>query len=136
MVAGTHGSTFGGNPLAMAATGALLETVLAPGFMDQVNAMAKVLWDKLAGVVGNYPAVLEDVRGQGLMVGMRCAEGVENGALVGKMLDNGVLTVPAGENVVRMLPPLIIEESHIDEAVAALDKSCAEITQELGGGGA
>ena len=69
--------------------------------------------------------MLTAVRGQGLMVGMRCA--VENSILVGKMIDNGVLTVPAGDNVVRMLPPMILEESHIDEAVAALDKSCAEI---------
>ncbi len=130
MIAGTHGSTFGGNPLAMAAVGATLGTVLEPGFLDQVKDMARLLWSCLADVVGNHPAVLADVRGQGLMVGMRCVDGVENGRLVGKMMEHGVLTVPAGENVVRMLPPLIIEESHIDEAVAALDRSCREIARD------
>tara|TARA_B100000965_G_scaffold134585_1_gene112047 strand:+ start:10 stop:1143 length:1134 start_codon:yes stop_codon:yes gene_type:complete len=129
MTPGSHGSTFGGTPLAMAAVGAMLDVVLAPGFLAQVDKMARVLWDKLGGVVAKYPQVLEDVRGQGLMVGMRCA--VENGLLVDKMIEHGVLTVPAGENVVRMLPPMIIEESHIDEAVAALDKSCAEIAADL-----
>ena len=129
MTPGSHGSTFGGTPLAMAAVGAMLDVVLAPGFLAQVDKMARVLWDKLGGVVAKYPQVLEDVRGQGLMVGMRCA--VENGLLVDKMIEHGVLTVPAGENVVRMLPPMIIEESHIDEAVAALDKSCAEIAAGL-----
>ena len=129
MTPGSHGSTFGGTPLAMAAVGAMLDVVLAPGFLAQVDKMARVLWDKLGGVVAKYPQVLEDVRGQGLMVGMRCA--VENGLLVDKMIEHGVLTVPAGENVVRMLPPMIIEENHIDEAVAALDKSCAEIAAGL-----
>jgi acetylornithine/N-succinyldiaminopimelate aminotransferase len=129
MTPGSHGSTFGGTPLAMSAVGAMLDVILEPGFMTKVDKMARLLWDKLGDVVAKYPQVLEDVRGQGLMVGMRCA--VENGLLVDKMVEHGVLTVPAGENVVRMLPPLILEESHIDEAVAALDKSCAEIAAGL-----
>lgn len=129
MTPGSHGSTFGGTPLAMSAVGAMLDVVLEPGFLTHVDKMARILWDKLGGVVAKYPQVLEDVRGQGLMVGMRCA--VENGLLVDKMIEHGVLTVPAGENVVRMLPPMIIEESHIDEAVAALDKCCAEIAADL-----
>lgn len=129
MTAGSHGSTFGGTPLAMSAVGAMLDVVLAPGFLANVDKMARVLWDKLGAVVAKHPTVLTDVRGQGLMVGMRCA--VENSILVGKMIDNGVLTVPAGDNVVRMLPPMILEESHIDEAVAALDKSCGEIAADM-----
>lgn len=126
---GTHGSTFGGTPLAMSAVGAMLDVILAPGFLANVDKMARLLWDKLGDVVAKYPDILVDVRGQGLMVGMRCA--VENNLLVNQMIDNGVLTVPAGENVVRMLPPMILEESHIDEAVSALDKSCAAIAAEL-----
>ncbi|MCF3628333.1 aspartate aminotransferase family protein [Thalassospiraceae bacterium LMO-SO8] len=129
MTPGSHGSTFGGTPLAMSAVGAMLDVVLAPGFLANVDKMARVLWDRLGAVVAKHPTVLTEVRGQGLMVGMRCA--VENGILVGKMIDNGVLTVPAGDNVVRMLPPMILEESHIDEAVAALDKSCAEIAADM-----
>ncbi len=128
MTPGSHGSTFGGTPLAMSAVGAMMDVVLAPGFLTKVDKMARVLWDKLGDVVAKHPDVVVEVRGQGLMVGMKCA--VENNVLVAKMIDNGVLTVPAGDNVVRMLPPLIIEESHIDEAVAALDKSCAEISAE------
>ncbi|MEQ8505019.1 MAG: aspartate aminotransferase family protein [Rhodospirillales bacterium] len=129
MTPGSHGSTFGGTPLAMSAVGAMLDVVLAPGFLARVDKMARLLWDRLGAVVAKYPNILEDVRGQGLMVGMRCA--VENNLLVNQMIDNGVLTVPAGENVVRMLPPMILEESHIDEAVSALDKSCAAIAAEL-----
>ena len=129
MTPGSHGSTFGGTPLAMSAVGAMLDVILAPGFLARVDKVARVLWDKLGAVVAKYPSVLTEVRGQGLMVGMRCA--VENNVLVGRMIDNGVLTVPAGDNVVRMLPPLVIEESHIEEAVAALDKSCAEIAHDL-----
>ena len=129
MTPGSHGSTFGGTPLAMSAVGAMLDVILEPGFLARVDKIARVLWDRLGAVVAKHPTVLTEVRGQGLMVGMRCA--VENNILVGKMIDNGVLTVPAGDNVVRMLPPLILEESHIDEAVAALDKSCADIAAGL-----
>lgn len=129
MTPGSHGSTFGGTPLAMSVVGAMLDVVLEPGFLARVDRIARVLWDKLGAVVAKHPTVLTEVRGQGLMVGMRCA--VENNVLVGKMIDNGVLTVPAGDNVVRMLPPMILEESHIDEAVQALDKSCAEIAADM-----
>ncbi|MEK9672607.1 MAG: aspartate aminotransferase family protein [Rhodospirillaceae bacterium] len=132
MVAGSHGSTFGGQMLAMAAVSATLETLLEPGFMERVDKIARVLRGRLGEVVHKHPKVLEDVRGQGLMVGMRCV--VPNGDLVAKMLENGVLTVPAGENVLRMLPPLIIEESHIDETARALDKSCADIAAKAEGG--
>ena len=129
MTPGTHGSTFGGTPLAMAAVGAMLDVVLAPGFLARVDKVARVLWDRLGAVVKKHPDVLTEVRGQGLMVGIRCAK--DNYALVNKMIENGVLTVPAGDNVVRMLPPLTIEESHIEEAVAALDKSCAALAREM-----
>jgi len=129
MTPGSHGSTFGGTPLAMSAVGAMLDVVLEPGFLPRVDKIARVLWDRLGAVVAKHPTVLTEVRGQGLMVGMRCA--VENNILVGKMIDNGVLTVPAGDNVVRMLPPMVLEESHIDEAVQALDKSCADIAADM-----
>ena len=129
MTPGSHGSTFGGTPLAMSAVGAMLDVVLEPGFLARVDKMARILWDKLGAVVVKHPNILEDVRGQGLMVGMRCS--VENNLLVEKMIENGVLTVPAGENVVRMLPPMIIEENHIDEAVSALDKSCAALAADM-----
>jgi len=129
MTPGSHGSTFGGTPLAMSAVGAMLDVVLEPGFLPRVDKIARVLWDRLGAVVAKHPTVLTEVRGQGLMVGMRCA--VENNILVGKMIDNGVLTVPAGDNVVRMLPPMILEESHIDEAVQSLDKSCADIAADM-----
>ena len=123
--AGSHGSTFGGNPLAMAVANAVLDVVLADGFLDRVDAVARLLWGRLESLVEAHPKVLRGLRGAGLMVGLVCVG--DNGALVARLRDNGLLTVPAAGNVVRLLPPLIIEERHVDEAVAILDRSCAEL---------
>jgi acetylornithine/N-succinyldiaminopimelate aminotransferase len=125
MTAGTHGSTFGGNPLAMAAANAVLDVLLEPGFMDGVAATAEKLWSKLDTLVAKYGAVFECVRGKGLMIGIKCK--IPNGEVVAKILDNGMLTVPAGDNVVRLLPPLIIGDAEIDAAISILDKSAAAL---------
>ena len=127
MTAGSHGSTFGGNPLAMAVGNAVLDIILEDGFLDQVHARAKSLWAKLETVVKNHPDQFEAVRGSGLMVGLKCSgpEGA-NGAFVKKLIDNGLLSVPAGDNVVRLVPPLTITEAHIDEAIAIIEKCCTE----------
>jgi acetylornithine/N-succinyldiaminopimelate aminotransferase len=130
--AGSHGSTFGGNPLAMAVANAVLDVVLADGFLDGVNRIAKIFWARLQTLTEAYPAVVESVRGSGLMVGLKCAGG--DGAnldLVRRLMTGGLLAVPAGDNVVRFVPPLIINESHIDEAMAILETSCRE-TAEAG----
>lgn len=125
MTAGSHGSTFGGNPLAMAVGNAVLDLVLADGFLDSVQHKANNLQAQLEKIVAKYPNLFEDVRGAGLMLGLKCAgdEGA-NGMFVKSLLQKGLLCVPAGDNVVRMLPPLIIKQTHIDEAIAIMEDCC------------
>jgi acetylornithine/N-succinyldiaminopimelate aminotransferase len=125
MVAGTHGSTFGGNPLAMAVGNAVMDVILAPGFLDKVAATGKVLHAKLREVQKRHPKVFTEVRGLGLMAGLRCAEAVPSAEMVNALREAGLLTVGAGENVVRLAPPLIIGEGHVAEAIAILDKVAA-----------
>ena len=119
MTAGSHGSTFGGNPLASAAANAVLDVLLAPGFLDGVARKAERLRGAMEETVARHGGVFERVRGLGLMLGIRCA--VDAGEAVAAMRRRRVLTVPAGDNVMRLLPPLIVGNDHIDEAVAALD---------------
>ena len=123
MVLGTHGSTFGGNPLAMAIGNAVLDVVLEEGFMDEVNNKAILFRQHLAELVDTYPDLLEDVRGAGLLMGVKAK--VLNLDLVAAMREQGLLTVGAGNNVIRILPPLIISEDDIrvvrDKMIAALD---------------
>jgi len=123
LTAGSHGSTFGGGPLAMACGNAVLDILLADGFLANVERMGRVLRSRLEDLVKRHPKVLVDVRGAGLMLGLKCA--VPNTDMVNRLRDAGLLTVGAGDNVVRILPPLMIDESHIDEALAILDEVCA-----------
>jgi acetylornithine/N-succinyldiaminopimelate aminotransferase len=124
MVPGTHGSTFGGNPLATAAGNAVLDVMLAPGFFDKVNDNAKYLWGKLEALVAQYPKVFDSVRGSGMLLGIKCV--VTAGDVVAKARDKGLLVLTAGENVLRILPPLIVGEAEIDEAVGILGKVASE----------
>jgi acetylornithine/N-succinyldiaminopimelate aminotransferase len=125
MTAGTHGSTFGGNPLAMAVANAVLDVMLEPGFLENVDKMGKLLWKELDGLVKRHPKVFIEVRGAGLMQGLRCH--VPNTQVVDRLRENGLLAVGAGENVVRLVPPLIIGEAHIREAVGTIDKVAAQL---------
>jgi acetylornithine/N-succinyldiaminopimelate aminotransferase len=125
MVPGTHGSTFGGNPLAAAVGNAVLDVMLAPGFFEHVERMGNYLGQQLAGVADRYPSVIEEVRGAGLMIGLKCR--VPNTELASALSERGLLTVGAGDNNVRLLPPLIIDESHVREAVTILDSACAAL---------
>ncbi|NQV61997.1 MAG: aspartate aminotransferase family protein [Alphaproteobacteria bacterium] len=128
MVAGTHGSTYGGNPLAAAAGNAVLDVILADGFIENVERMGTLLRSRLEDVCRRNDSVIhEEVRGRGLLLGIQCR--VPNMDLVTAMRKHGVLVPPAGDNVMRMLPPLNIEESHIDEAIAALEDVCRELGQ-------
>ena len=124
MVPGSHGSTFGGNPMAVAAANAVLDVMLAPGFFDTVNANAKYLWGKLETLVAKYPKLFERVRGSGMLAGIRCV--VTAGDLVAKAREQGLLVLTAGDNVLRILPPLTITPKEIDEAVVILDKVASE----------
>ena len=123
MTAGLHGSTFGGNPLAMAVGNAVLDILLADGFMKRVAGTARKLLSGLEELAGRHPQVIDEVRGAGLIIGLHCV--VPNGELVGKLMEQGLLTVPAAENVVRLLPPLIIEDAQVDEALDILERVCA-----------
>jgi acetylornithine/N-succinyldiaminopimelate aminotransferase len=126
MTAGTHGSTFGGNPLAMSAAGATLEVMLEPGFLDRVKRMALFFKQRLAEIKDRYPAVIAEVRGEGLLIGLRAV--VPAGALVDALRAEKMLTVAAGDNVVRLLPPLIVSEAEIAEGLARLDRACAKLS--------
>jgi len=124
MTPGSHGSTFGGNPMAVAAGNAVLDVMLEPGFFDKVNGNAKYLWGKLEGLVAKYPKLFERVRGSGMLAGIRCI--VTAGDVVAKARDKGLLVLTAGDNVLRILPPLTATPAEIDEAVAILDKVASE----------
>ena len=118
MVFGTHGTTYGGNPLAMAVGLAVIEEVLADGFLDQVKAMGARLRAALEQLIPNHDDMFEDVRGMGLMLGVKLKDGYDARTFVGHLRDHhGLLTVSAGQNVLRVLPPLVIDESHIAEAI-------------------
>ncbi len=126
MTAGTHGSTYGGNPLAMAAGNAVLDIIESPGFLEHVREISDVLRTRLLKLRAQHPGVIEAVRGLGLMLGLKLA--VPNTNFIQAALDNGLLLVAGGDNVVRILPPLIIENSHVDELIDILDKTCGMLT--------
>jgi acetylornithine/N-succinyldiaminopimelate aminotransferase len=126
MTAGTHGSTFGGNPLAIAAANAVLDVMLAPGFFDHVQRMSLLLKQKLASVVDRFPGIVSEVRGEGLLVGLKAV--IPANDLVMALRGEKLLTVGAGDNVVRFLPPLIVGETEIDEALLRLERACSALS--------
>jgi acetylornithine/N-succinyldiaminopimelate aminotransferase len=127
MTAGTHGSTFGGNPLAMAAGNATLDVMLAPGFLDRVKRIGLLFKQRLAEIKDRYPNIIAEVRGEGLLLGLRCV--VPNTQLVDALRDEHLLAVGAGENVARLVPPLIVSEEEVGEAMGMLDRACARLTR-------
>jgi len=126
MTPGSHGSTFGGNPLAVAAANAVLDVMLEPGFFEHVRKMSLLLKQKLASVVDRHPKVLAEVRGEGLLIGLKAV--VPSVDLVTALREQKLLTVGAGENVVRFLPPLIVTEAEIEESVARLERACVALS--------
>lgn len=132
MTAGSHGSTFGGNPLAMAVGNAVLDVVLSDGFLDGVEAVAAHLRASLEGLVERQNAVFAGVRGMGLMLGLQCRDDVTNGDVVAAAIGEGLLSVPAGDNVVRLVPPLVISRENADEAVALLEAACGKLAGGTG----
>ena len=125
MTPGTHGSTFGGNPLAMAVANAVLDVVLENGFLDQVRQIAGALNQRLSGLVAAYPGVFSEVRGTGLLIGLRCE--VPNAEVIEAARAHGLLLAPAGDNVARLLPPLIVGEREVEEAIGILETVCKEL---------
>ena len=126
MTPGSHGSTFGGNPLAVAAANAVLDVMLAPGFFEHARKMSLLLKQKLAGVIDRHRDVISEIRGEGLLIGIKAV--VPSTDLVAALRDQKLLTVGAGDNVVRFLPPLIINESEVEEAVQRLDRACTALS--------
>jgi acetylornithine/N-succinyldiaminopimelate aminotransferase len=127
MVAGTHGSTYGGNPLAMAVGNAVLDAMLEPGFLDHVQAMSLRLKQELARLKDENPGVIEEVRGSGLLVGIKVKPPM--GDVVNAAIAEHLLTVGAGENVVRLLPPLNVTEAEIGEAMARLSRALQRVAK-------
>jgi acetylornithine/N-succinyldiaminopimelate aminotransferase len=125
MTAGTHGSTFGGNPLAMAVANAVLDIVLADGFLDRVRYHAILFRQRLAELKDRHPTVIADVRGEGLLLGLRIVG--PSGAFADALRAEHVLSVAAGDNVVRLLPPLIIQEAEIATAIERIDAAARRI---------
>jgi len=127
MVIGTHGSTYGGNPLAMSAGQAVFDVILEEGFLDQVKATGERLRGALEQLIPNHDGLFDSVRGMGLMLGIKLKS--DSRAFVAHLRDNhGLLTVAAGDNVVRILPPLNIEQAHIDECITKLSAGAASYT--------
>jgi acetylornithine/N-succinyldiaminopimelate aminotransferase len=112
---GSHGSTFGGNPLAMAIGNAVLDVMLAPGFLDNVAKLGRHLDKRLADLLKRFPKVFVEARGMGLIRGLKCAG--SNAEVVDQARAEGLLLVSAADNVVRLLPPLIVTEAEIDQAI-------------------
>ena len=129
MTAGTHGSTYGGNPLAMSVGNAVLDIVLADGFFDQVLTTSGRLRQKLAELKDRHPAIIGEVRGEGLLLGIRTL--VSNADMVVAMRAEGMLAPTAADNVVRLLPPLNIGEAEIEAAFTRLDAACVRLETAL-----
>ncbi len=117
MTLGVHGTTYGGNPLAMAVANSVLDIILAAEFLPNVRAVAEYLKNQLIDLQNDFPNLIDEVRGVGLMIGIKINQTIENNELVRRLIDQGLLTVPASDNVIRILPPLIITKDHAKEAV-------------------
>ncbi|MCO4847298.1 MAG: aspartate aminotransferase family protein [Yoonia sp.] len=125
MTAGTHGSTYGGNPLACAVGGAVMEIVADDAFLSQVNRKASLMRQKLEGLVASHPDVFDSVRGTGLMLGLKCK--AANTDVVAAGYDQNLLVVPAADNVIRLLPALNIPDEDIAAAVEKLDAAATQV---------
>jgi acetylornithine/N-succinyldiaminopimelate aminotransferase len=128
MTAGTHGTTYGGNPLGMAVGNKVLDLVLAPGFLDHVQRIANYFRQQLARLIAEHPSVFEELRGEGLMLGLKMK--VPNTDFIAHLRAHGMLAVGAGDNVVRLLPPLIVDETHVREAMTHLSEAAQDFEAE------
>ena len=130
MKPGLHGSTYGGNPLASAVAGKVLEIITEPGFLDGVTEIASYLQGEMQKLVARHSSVVSEVRGSGLLLGMKCE--VPNLEVMTAFREHKLLSVVAGNNVIRILPPLNIEKAHVDEAIKMMDAACADLAAKAG----
>lgn len=128
MTAGTHGTTFGGNPLGMAVGNAVLDVILADGFLDEVRRTALLFKQSLASLKDRYPDIIEDVRGEGLLIGLKPR--VPNGQFVETLRAHMLLAAPAGDNVVRFLPPLVVSADEVREAMSRIEAAVADLSAD------
>ena len=124
MVPGTHGSTFGGNPLAMAVGNAVLDQVFKKGFLERVQKIAKYFHSELNKIKNQYPKIIKEIRGVGLFIGIQLFN--EQTKFIQKLMDKQLLTIRAGENVIRILPPLTVNKKEIDQAIKIIKEVCGE----------
>jgi acetylornithine/N-succinyldiaminopimelate aminotransferase len=129
MTVGTHGTTFGGNPLAMAVGNAVLDVILEPGFLERVERLGILLKQRLAELKDRHPAVIAEVRGQGLMMGIKTH--VPNTDFVAAARAQKLILIAAGDNVARLLPPLVISDADLAEALNRIDAACTAVEDEL-----
>ena len=122
MTAGTHGSTFGGNPLAMSVGNAVLDQIFERGFLTNVRKLSKYFYSKLNELKMEFPKVIKEVRGVGLLIGLQLHN--DQTKFVQELLDNKLLTIRAAENVIRILPPLNVKKKEIDIAIKIIRKVC------------
>ena len=127
---GTHGTTFGGNPLACAAGNAVLDVMLAPGFLEGVQRKGNKLRTELEKIVREFPQVFEDARGMGLLQGMKCV--LPQGEVQAACIAEGLMAITAGDNVLRLAPPLVLTDSDLDEAVAMLRRAARRVSPSAG----
>ena len=128
MTVGTHGTTYGGNPLGMAVANEAIDMILEPGFLDHVNKVANYLHQQLGALVAAHPSVFEGVRAQGLMVGLKMK--LPSSDFIAMARTNGLIVLPAGDNVVRMLPPLTLSEAEAREGIEVLNKTASQMEAE------
>jgi acetylornithine/N-succinyldiaminopimelate aminotransferase len=129
MTPGAHGSTFGGNPMAMAMANAVLDALLEPGFLEKVVQVGDFLWSELRKLHGRHPSLFVDVRGAGLLVGLKCTRPAVE--YVDALRDDGMLAHTAGDNVLRLMPPLIITNEHVVEAIQHLERVCQSMSRSV-----
>ena len=128
MVAGTHGTTYGGNPLAMAIGNAVMDIMLADGFMEHVTMIGQKMQDTFVKLKNNHRDLIDEVRGTGLMLGLRVPSADIRLAVL-DLVNRGLLVAPAGDGVIRFLPPLIMQEEHVEEAYSGLDAAFSDWSQ-------
>ena len=122
---GSHGSTFGGNPLACTVGNAVLDIMLKDKFFSEINVVAKKLYEGLQNVITDFPSVIENIRGRGFILGLKCK--VENDNFVNLAREKYILTVKASDNVVRLLPPINLSLTECDEAIDKIRATCSEL---------
>ena len=125
MTPGTHGSTFGGNPLAMTIGNTVMDTVSNKKFLNNVKRLSKYFFSHLNNLKEKYPNIIKEIRGRGLLIGIQLQ--TDQTKFIKKLMDNKLLTIRAAENVVRILPPLNVKKSEIDKALQIIRKVCLEL---------